>query len=215
MFFCKNFKPLNDNVAPIYLEDHDLNTQKSTRESFYIRLNFIGPMVLRRRFLGNVNNFSIFFNYRIFNQIMALRLKELEFPLYMVNCFKFDWNWPSGSGKKEFTTTTAIIPTTTTGNGLIKIRNVHLILRFRWAKIIKCLDKLAKLWPYCWICMSRVIFKPMIVLHFSPGKIMKIKKTQIDRQIIYFSDELYLKYQILFYIKLYSQNRLLSITITN
>lgn len=120
--------------------------------------------------------FQYFLNYRIFNQIMALCLKELEFPLYMVNCFKFDWNWPSGSGKKEFTTTTAIIPTTTTGNGLIKIRNVHLILRFRWAKIIKCLDKLAKLLPYCWICMPRVIFKPMIVLHFSPGKIIKIKK---------------------------------------
>ena len=52
-------------------------------------------------------------------------------PLYpRIRCFKFGWNWPSGSGEED-----EKFSTTTTDNAQILIRKAHLSFWLRWAKI--------------------------------------------------------------------------------
>ena len=55
-------------------------------------------------FLNFVNVFSLFRNYLLLEKEGALHLNKIEWsPLLKDDfCFKFGWNWPSGSGEEDF-----------------------------------------------------------------------------------------------------------------
>jgi hypothetical protein len=64
-------------------EDHDFNKYISIctiSGSFYVNLNFSGPVVLEKKHLNDPNLLLYFCNYLPFEEDLALYLYKVEFP---------------------------------------------------------------------------------------------------------------------------------------
>ena len=97
MYF--HFSPLLSPYKSLNLNKFESLVQNNVWRQVRLELN---QLFLRRKYLNVVNVFSQCHWNLVCEKCMILYLNKLEFPLLKNSFAKFGWNWPCGSGEKDF-----------------------------------------------------------------------------------------------------------------